>query len=76
MGTYPPEVTQRFHGTAEQQAKALVGDPPKRWDTIVLEDDDPAWPQRFEEAAAAIRETLESLAKNDVIDEIFARIFA
>jgi hypothetical protein len=38
MANYPPEVTQRFHGTAEQLANALVGDPPKRWDTIVLED--------------------------------------
>jgi hypothetical protein len=28
MANHPPEMTQRFHGSAEQQANALVGDPP------------------------------------------------
>jgi hypothetical protein len=48
---YPPEITQRFHGTPEQMAAALVGEPPAK-------------PEHY------------SLAKNEVIDAIYARIFS
>lgn len=60
LSTFPPEITQRFHGTPEQMAKALVGDPPRRWQSIVIEDYDPAWADRFAAAAAELREALGS----------------
>ena len=53
LAEYPPEITQRFHGTPEQMAVALVGERPKRWESIVIEDYDPAWAGRF---AAASRD--------------------
>jgi GrpB-like predicted nucleotidyltransferase (UPF0157 family) len=56
VAEYPPEVRQRFHGTAEQKGKGLVGEPPKRWQSIVIADYDPAWADRFA-AAGALLET-------------------
>ena len=56
MAEYPREITQRFHGTPEQNAIALVGERPARWDRIVIEDYDPAWVGRF----AAARSLLEA----------------
>ncbi|MDG6103314.1 GrpB family protein [Dactylosporangium aurantiacum] len=61
MAGYPPEVTQRFHGTAEQLAAGLVGEAPARWRSVVVADYDPAWPQRFAAARAAITEALGDL---------------
>ncbi|HEX4094886.1 MAG TPA: GrpB family protein [Trebonia sp.] len=58
MAEYPKEVTQRFQGTPEQNAVALVGERPTRWDHIVIEDYDPAWVDQFAAAAALLEETL------------------
>jgi GrpB-like predicted nucleotidyltransferase (UPF0157 family) len=58
---YPQEVTQRFHGTPEQMATALVGEPPRRWKSIVIEDYDPAWVERFAAAGSFLDEALGSL---------------
>jgi GrpB-like predicted nucleotidyltransferase (UPF0157 family) len=55
LAEYPKEITQRFHGTPEQNAVALVGERPARWDHIVIEDYDPAWVGQF----AAVRSLLE-----------------
>jgi GrpB-like predicted nucleotidyltransferase (UPF0157 family) len=58
LAEYPKEVTQRFQGTPEQNAVALVGERPTRWDHIVIEDYDPAWVDQFAAAAALLEETL------------------
>lgn len=58
---YPPEITQRFHGTPEQMAAALVGEPPKTWQSIVVEDYDPAWVGRFVAARSVLRDVLAGL---------------
>jgi GrpB-like predicted nucleotidyltransferase (UPF0157 family) len=55
LAEYPPEVTQRFHGTPEQMATALVGEPPAKWQSIVIEDYDPVWPDRFAAARSGYR---------------------
>ncbi|WP_250008321.1 GrpB family protein [Actinoplanes sp. M2I2] len=54
MAEYPPEVRQRLVGTPEQQASGVVGERPRRWASIVLEDYDPAWPGRYAAARDAI----------------------
>jgi GrpB-like predicted nucleotidyltransferase (UPF0157 family) len=56
LAGYPREITERFHGTPEQMAIALVGESPARWQSIVVEDYDPAWVDRF----AAVRASLEA----------------
>lgn len=61
MPEYPPEVTQRFHGTPEQMATALVGKPPRRWESIVVDDYDPAWVDRFAAASSPLRDVLDGL---------------
>ena len=61
MAQYPREVMQRFHGTPEQMAAALVGEPPKKWQTIVIEDYDPAWADRFAAASSLLSEVLGDL---------------
>lgn len=53
MAEYPREVRERFHGTPEQLIAGRVGEPPRRWSAVVIEDFDPAWAGRF--AAAASR---------------------
>ena len=58
MAQYPPEITQRFHGTPEQMAAALVGQPPAKWESIVIEDYDPAWADRFAAARSLLSEAL------------------
>jgi GrpB-like predicted nucleotidyltransferase (UPF0157 family) len=55
---YPPEITQRFHGTPEQMAAALVGEPPAKWQSIVIEDYDPAWAAQFAAARARLSPAL------------------
>ena len=54
MAEYPPEVRNRFHGTPEQMDRALVGEPPGRWKSIVIEEYDPAWADRFAAAVAPL----------------------
>ena len=61
MAQYPREVMQRFHGTPEQMAAALVGEPPKKWQTIVIEDYDPAWADRFAAVSSLLSEVLGDL---------------
>ena len=61
LAEYPKEITQRFHGTPEQNAIALVGERPARWDHIVIEDYDPAWADRFAAAASLLSEALGGL---------------
>jgi GrpB-like predicted nucleotidyltransferase (UPF0157 family) len=61
LADYPKEVTQRFLGTPEQNAVALVGERPARWDHIVIEDYDPAWAGQFAAAAAVLSDALGGL---------------
>ena len=61
MDEYPKEVTQRFHGTPEQMAAALVGELPKRWEAVVIEDYDPAWADRFAAASSSLHQALGGL---------------
>ena len=61
MAEYPPEVMQRFHGTPEQMGAALVGEPPRKWESIVIEDYDPAWVDRFAAASSVLSEILGAL---------------
>jgi GrpB-like predicted nucleotidyltransferase (UPF0157 family) len=58
MAEHGPEVTKRFHGTPEQMAGAVVGEPPTRWSSILIEDYDPLWAVRFGVEAARIRDAL------------------
>jgi GrpB-like predicted nucleotidyltransferase (UPF0157 family) len=61
LSKYPPEITQRFHGSPEQMAAALVGPPPARWESITIEDYDPAWAGRFAAVRAQLDEVLGGL---------------
>ena len=61
MAQYPQEITQRFHGTPEQMAAALVGEPPATWQSIIIEDYDPAWADRFAAASSLLGEALSGL---------------
>ena len=61
MAEYPKEITQRFHGSPEQNAIALVGERPARWEHIVIEDYDPAWVDRFEAESAFLAGALGGL---------------
>lgn len=61
LADYPPEVMQRFHGTPEQMATAMVGEPPESWQSIVIEDYDPAWAHRFAAASFLLNEVLGGL---------------
>ena len=58
MAEYPPEVRERFQGTPEQMKAGLVGEPPRRWQSITIEDHDPAWASFFATSAAEIRAAL------------------
>jgi GrpB-like predicted nucleotidyltransferase (UPF0157 family) len=58
---YPQAVTQRFHGTPEQMAGAQVGEWPSTSETIVIEDYDAAWADRFAAASSSIRDVLGEL---------------
>ena len=58
MTRYPPEITERFHGTPEQMAAALVGEPPEKWQSIVIEDYDPAWAGQFAAVGARLSQAL------------------
>jgi GrpB-like predicted nucleotidyltransferase (UPF0157 family) len=55
---YPREVRERFHGTPEQLAAGLVGEPPPRWQKIVVEAYDPGWAGRFAAARSRLAAVL------------------
>jgi GrpB-like predicted nucleotidyltransferase (UPF0157 family) len=61
MAEYPPEVTQRFLGTAEQMASGLVREPPRGWRTIAIEDYEPAWADRFAAVSSSLQDVLNGL---------------
>jgi GrpB-like predicted nucleotidyltransferase (UPF0157 family) len=61
LAEYPRDVTQRFHGTPDQMAAALVGEPPAQWQSIVIENYDPAWADRFGAARSALGQVLGDL---------------
>ena len=58
MVEYPKNVRERFHGTPEQLVAGVVGEPPQRWKTIVIQDYDPGWADRFAAAASRLAELL------------------
>jgi hypothetical protein len=62
MRELPREVRERFRGSPEQDAIALVGQPPRFFDSVRLEDYDPAWPSRFRAAAALLEQQLDGVA--------------
>jgi GrpB-like predicted nucleotidyltransferase (UPF0157 family) len=61
LAEYPQNVRQRFHGTSEQMDAALVGEPPAQWKSIVIEEYDPAWADRFTAASSLLSEILGDL---------------
>jgi GrpB-like predicted nucleotidyltransferase (UPF0157 family) len=61
VSRYPQEVRQRFHGTPEQHAAGLVGEAPAKWQSIVIDDYDPAWADRFDVIRGQLEETLGDL---------------
>ncbi|MEV4657761.1 GrpB family protein [Micromonospora sp. NPDC049301] len=61
MAEYPQDVVQRFHGTPEQVGAGLVGEPPRTWQSVVIEDYDPAWVDRFVAARSLLTEALGGL---------------
>lgn len=58
MPAFPPEITQRQVGTREEIARAWVGRRSNSPAPIHIVEYDPAWPERFEQASAAIRAAL------------------
>ncbi|MET8263694.1 GrpB family protein [Micromonospora arida] len=61
MAEYPQDVVQRFHGTPEQVDAGLVGEPPRTWESVVIEEYDPAWAQRFIAVRSSLTEALGGL---------------
>jgi GrpB-like predicted nucleotidyltransferase (UPF0157 family) len=61
LSDYPQDVTQRFHGTPEQMGMALVGEWPRTSESIVIEDYDPVWVNRFAAAESSLRDVLKKL---------------
>ncbi|MEV7988552.1 GrpB family protein [Micromonospora sp. NPDC085948] len=61
MAEYPQDVVQRFHGTPEQVDAGLVGEPPRTWESVVIEEYDPAWAQRFRAVRSSLTEALGGL---------------
>ncbi|MEV1286336.1 GrpB family protein [Micromonospora sp. NPDC049679] len=64
LAEYPREVRQRFQGTPEQMVAGLVGEPPRNWQAIVIQDYDPAWVGRFAAASSVLKEVLGGLVIN------------
>ncbi|MEU8112694.1 GrpB family protein [Micromonospora sp. NPDC048947] len=62
MAEYPQDVVQRFHGSPEQVDAGLVGEPPGTWASVVIEEYDRAWAQRFVALRTSIVEALGDLA--------------
>ncbi|MFG1870582.1 GrpB family protein [Micromonospora arborensis] len=61
MAEYPQDVVQRFHGNPEQVDAGLVGEPPRTWESVVIEDHDPTWARRFTAARSSLTEALGGL---------------
>ncbi|RAO47200.1 Dephospho-CoA kinase [Micromonospora saelicesensis] len=61
MAEYPQDVVQRFHGTPEQVDAGLVGEPPRTWESVVIEEYDGAWAQRFIAVRSSLTEALGGL---------------
>ncbi|MEU4530002.1 GrpB family protein [Micromonospora ureilytica] len=61
MAEYPQDVVQRFHGTPEQVDAGLVGNPPRTWKSVVIEEYDSAWAQRFIVVRSSLTEALGGL---------------
>lgn len=61
MAEYPQNVVQRFHGTPEQVDAGLVGEPPRTWESVVIEEYDPSWAQRFVNVRSSLTEALGDL---------------
>ncbi|MET8463195.1 GrpB family protein [Micromonospora zamorensis] len=61
MAEYPQDVVQRFHGSPEQVDAGLVGDPPRTWESVVIEEYDRAWAQRFSAVRSSLTEALGAL---------------
>ncbi|MBM0204869.1 GrpB family protein [Micromonospora sp. STR1s_5] len=61
MAEYPQDVVQRFHGTAEQVDAGLVGEPPRTWESVVIEEYDRSWAQRFIAVRSSLTEALGDL---------------
>ncbi|PWR14744.1 hypothetical protein DKT69_14665 [Micromonospora sicca] len=55
---------QRFHATPEQIAAGLVEEPPRSWQSIVVEDYDPAWADRYAAVSSLLKEALGDLVLN------------
>ncbi|HET6627529.1 MAG TPA: GrpB family protein [Nocardioidaceae bacterium] len=64
MADYPPEVTQRFHGTPEQAAAGLVGEPPAMWHSVDIVDHNPVWVDQFAATSSALNGVLGGVALN------------
>ncbi|MET7709276.1 GrpB family protein [Micromonospora sp. NPDC005413] len=58
MAEYPQDVVQRFHGTPEQVDAGLLGEPPQTWESVVIEEYDPDWAQRFRAVRASLSDAL------------------
>ncbi|WP_210915068.1 GrpB family protein [Micromonospora sp. U21] len=61
VAEYPQDVVQRFHGSPEQVGAGLVGEPPRTWQSVVIEDYDPAWVNRFCAAHSVLTDALGGL---------------
>ncbi|WP_410811128.1 GrpB family protein [Micromonospora sp. 067-2] len=61
MVEYPQDVVQRFHGTPEQVDAGLVGERPRTWASVVIEEYDPAWAHRFAAVRSSLAEALGGL---------------
>ncbi|MFF0154300.1 GrpB family protein [Micromonospora sp. NPDC005203] len=61
MAEHPQDVVHRFHGTPEQVDAGLVGELPRTWESIVVEEYDPAWAQRFLAVRSSLTEALGGL---------------
>ncbi|MGC4864119.1 GrpB family protein [Micromonospora sp. DT53] len=61
MTEYPQDVVQRFHGSPEQVDAGLVGEPPRTWESVVIEEYDPVWAQRFVAVRSSLTEALGDL---------------
>ncbi|MFI6068533.1 GrpB family protein [Micromonospora sp. NPDC051227] len=61
MAEYPQDVVQRFHGTAEQVDAGLVGEPPRTWESVVIEEYDRSWAHRFIAVRSSLTEALGDL---------------
>ncbi|MEV7326804.1 GrpB family protein [Micromonospora sp. NPDC093244] len=62
MAEYPQDVVRRFHATPDQVDAGLVGEPPRTWRSVVVEDHDPAWALRYASVRALLTEALGAVA--------------